>query len=66
MDELPKKIEILEAELGDIQQRLSDPALYQKEPTKVTELNARMTEVEAELAQLYQRWEALEALQSPA
>jgi ATP-binding cassette subfamily F protein uup len=63
LDELPKKIEVLEAELGKIQQRLSDPALYQKEPTKVAELNARMSEVETELAQHYQRWEALEASQ---
>lgn len=66
LDELPKKIEALEAELVEIQQSLSNPELYQKEPAKVAGLNARMAEVEAELAQHYQRWEALEALQNPA
>jgi ATP-binding cassette subfamily F protein uup len=66
LDELPKKIEVLEVELGEIQQRLSDPVLYQKEPAKVAELSARMSAVQAELAQHYQRWEALETLQTPA
>jgi len=63
-DGLPKKIEVLDAELEQIQQSLSDPDLYQKDPAKVTELNARSEAVEIELAQCYGRWEALDSLQS--
>ena len=63
-DALPKKIEVLDAELEQIQQSLSDPDLYQKDPVKVTELNARGEAVEIELAQCYERWEALDSLQS--
>jgi len=63
-DALPKKIETLDAELEQIQQSLADPDLYQNDPAKVTALNARNEAVEVELAQCYERWEALDALQS--
>ncbi len=61
-DSLPKKIEALDAELEQIQQDLSDPELYQKDAVKVAELNARSEAVELELAQCYERWEALDVL----
>jgi len=64
-DALPKKIEALDAEMEQIQQSLSDPELYQKDAAKVAELNARSEAIEAELAQCYERWEALDALQQP-
>ena len=60
LDELPKKIEALDAELEQIQQALSDPDLYQKDADKVTQLTARSEEAEAELAHCYQRWELLD------
>jgi len=63
LDELPKKIEALDTELAQVQKSLADPKLYQKEPGKVAELNARMVEVEAELAKIYKRWQELEELQ---
>ncbi len=60
LDALPKKIEVLETELEQIQQALSDPELYQKQADKVPTLNARREEAEAELAHCYERWEVLE------
>jgi ATP-binding cassette subfamily F protein uup len=63
LDALPQKIEMLETELQQIQQMLSDPTLYQQQPDKVAELTARMTEVETEQSHCYERWETLEAMQ---
>ena len=63
-DALPKQIEALDAEQEQIQKDLADPELYQKDPAKVTELTARSEAIDAELAQCYERWEALEALQA--
>ncbi len=61
LDALPKQIEALEAEMEQIQQSMSDPEFYQKQGDKVSELNARREEIEKELAQCYERWEALDA-----
>ena len=60
LDALPARIETLDAELSDIQKALGDPELYRASPDKVSSLNARMQQVEQELAQAYERWEALE------
>jgi ATP-binding cassette subfamily F protein uup len=60
LETLPARIESLENELGEIQASLGNPDLYRESPGKVTELNARMQQVEAELGQAYARWEALE------
>ena len=40
----------------------ADPALYAGPKAKVLELRARRAELDAELKQLYARWEELEAL----
>ncbi len=60
LDQLPARIEGLESELGEIQSTLGDPELYRASPDRVSELNARMQQVEQDLAQAYARWEALE------
>ncbi|MCB1801879.1 MAG: ATP-binding cassette domain-containing protein [Gammaproteobacteria bacterium] len=60
LDQLPARIEALDDELGQIQATLGDPDLYRDAPDRVNELNARMQEVEAALAEAYRRWEALE------
>lgn len=62
LENLPQTIEDLELELEDIQHQLADPALYRDAPGRVPELNARLGQAEAELAEAYQRWEQLEAL----
>jgi ATP-binding cassette subfamily F protein uup len=59
---LPGRIESLEAEQGQLQTRLADPGLYQQGGDAVTATQARLAQVEAELAAVYDRWEALEAV----
>jgi ATP-binding cassette subfamily F protein uup len=62
--ELPGKLEGLEREQGEITARLADPALYRDRPGDVKPLQARHAAIEAELARLLARWEALEAKSS--
>jgi ATP-binding cassette subfamily F protein uup len=63
LDQLPQTIETLEQSLGDLQEQLSDPDLYQSgETEQVAELQQQMTEVEHDLEQAYARWEELETL----
>ena len=59
---LPGRIEALETEQGQLQARLADPALYQQGGDAVTAIQTRLAALEAELAEVYARWEALEAV----
>jgi ATP-binding cassette subfamily F protein uup len=59
LQELPERIDAIEAELKAIGERLSSAALYTDEPQAVAELQARYGRLEAELPQALQRWEAL-------
>ncbi len=60
--ELPDRIEVLETEQADLDERLADPDLYRKGRDAVTAVQDRRAEVEAELGTLYERWELLESL----
>ena len=60
LDQLPARIEALEAELGEVQGALGNPELYREAPERVGELNARMQRIEQALAEAYARWEALD------
>jgi ATP-binding cassette subfamily F protein uup len=61
---LPGRIEVLEAEQGALHARLADAGLYQQGAEAVTAAQGRLAAVEAELAEVYARWEALEAIKS--
>lgn len=61
LNELPKRIEKLEAEIERIQQALADPAIYKDSSDKVTELNAELSEAESKLEVAFERWELLDA-----
>ncbi len=61
LQDLPARIEALEAEQAEITQRLASAALYTQEPQRVTELQARYAQIEEELLRALERWEALEA-----
>jgi len=61
---LPGRVEALEAEQGDLHARLADPGLYQQGGDAVAAVQGRLTAVEAELAGVYARWEALEAVKA--
>ncbi|MFO0983759.1 MAG: ABC transporter C-terminal domain-containing protein [Planctomycetota bacterium] len=53
-----------EAELAALDRALGDPELYSKPAAELRALMQRRETVQASIAQLYQRWEELEALGS--
>jgi ATP-binding cassette subfamily F protein uup len=57
---LPERIEALEAEQKQIAACFEDPALYSGSPEELRRLTGRMSAIELELAELIERWEALE------
>ena len=61
LDGLPDRIAQIEAEQGAVQARLADPATYRESTEEVARLNARLAELDAQLAQAMARWEALES-----
>ncbi|HZR70603.1 MAG TPA: ATP-binding cassette domain-containing protein [Burkholderiales bacterium] len=61
LEALPARIETLEREQSALAARLADPATYRDAAADVAALNRRHAEIEAELARLLERWEALEA-----
>jgi ATP-binding cassette subfamily F protein uup len=63
LEQLPRRIEVLEAEQETLHQRMADPSLYQGDGSEVAAAKARLAEIEAELAVSYERWESLEAAQ---
>jgi ATP-binding cassette subfamily F protein uup len=62
LDELPKRIEELEAEVQRLHATMADPAFYRESGNKVASTTARLENAEKELAAVYERWEELEAL----
>lgn len=61
LEKLPETIDQLEQEYETINQRLSDPALYQNNPEEIKVLRARAAMLEKELSALFSRWEMLES-----
>ncbi len=67
LTELPMKIEAAETELAAIDKDLGDPSLYeQQNAQRFDELTKRRQQLPDELAALYARWEALEAIAEQA
>ena len=62
LEAIPQHIEALEHEQAEIHTRLSDSELYRGGGAAITTLQQRLDDIERELAQAYERWEALEAL----
>jgi ATP-binding cassette subfamily F protein uup len=60
LEDLPKKIELLEAEQHELNQKMEDPAFYQKEAGVITRAVSRLEELHKELSRLYQRWGELD------
>jgi ATP-binding cassette subfamily F protein uup len=63
LEALPQQIESLESEVEALHARLADPELYRGPASDLTATQARLAEVESELADCYERWELLEAAQ---
>jgi ATP-binding cassette subfamily F protein uup len=60
LEQLPLRIEALEAELAGLTAQLQDPAFYATGAAAVTAANARLTALQAELDAAYGRWGELE------
>lgn len=58
---LPEKIAKLEAEQAELVALTADADFYKQEKFTINKTTKRITEVQAELAKLYKRWEELEA-----
>ena len=58
---LPEKLETLETKRDQLGERLGDPSLYKDAPEEAASLSQTFQDLEAEIAEAYARWEALEA-----
>jgi len=61
LEDLPSRIEALEAEQKTLGERLASVDLYTTEPQRAGELNARYAQIEEELMNCLERWETLTA-----
>ncbi len=61
LEALPDRIGALEAEEASLQARLADPALYQGDAERVTELKTRLDALAEEMDAAMLRWEELES-----
>lgn len=59
LEMLPSQIEVLEAEQADIGIAMSNPDLYKNEPELAASMQARLSEITADLDNKLQRWEFL-------
>ncbi|MDO8281808.1 MAG: ATP-binding cassette domain-containing protein [Thermodesulfovibrionia bacterium] len=62
LEELPAQIESLETERVKLYESLADPEFYKQNGNRIPEINARIEEIEEEIAEAYKRWEILEAV----
>jgi ATP-binding cassette subfamily F protein uup len=63
LDALPARLQALESEQAQLFVEMADSAVYQSGGDEVTRRTARLAEIEQQLAELYDRWEELEAKQ---
>jgi ABC transport system ATP-binding/permease protein len=61
LEELPKKIELFEQEQIDIAAHLADGTIFRNDVKRAQQLQARNSEIDAQVASLMTRWEVLEA-----
>jgi ATP-binding cassette subfamily F protein uup len=59
LDELPARIEALEAEQKELGELLASSALYTEAPQRVSEVQARYDQIEGLLMEALERWETL-------
>lgn len=63
LEDLPQRIEQLENEIADLQEKINDPAFFQDVKNDTQAVLARLADAEAEFEQAFERWEELEAMQ---
>jgi len=62
LEDLPARIESLEAEHEQLVTAMGDPDFYKGEPTATVQAKSRLEKIEQELAAAYARWQTLEEL----
>jgi ABC transport system ATP-binding/permease protein len=60
LEELPRRIETLEAEQTQLHQRMAEPAFFRQGGAEIAKVTARLESLETELRTAYERWETLE------
>jgi ABC transport system ATP-binding/permease protein len=60
LEELPKRIEALEAEMHELNQKMESPSFYQQEGGIITQSVERLEQIQKELSRAYERWGELE------
>ncbi len=60
LDELPRTIEALEKQIGDLHAQIARPDFYSGPPEEIAAVTSRLEEAEAALSACFDRWEALE------
>ena len=61
LETLPKEIETLENDIETLQEKMVDADFFTQDHKKVTETTERLQQLEASLAEKYERWESLDA-----
>ncbi|MEM9100894.1 MAG: ATP-binding cassette domain-containing protein [Pseudomonadota bacterium] len=62
LDALPEKIEQLETEIADIEEKTTDPHFYEQNQSVANEIFTQLGEKQSELQKAYERWETLDAM----
>jgi ATP-binding cassette subfamily F protein uup len=62
LEVLPLQIEELETETAKLQAKMTDPEFYRTSGEQVAATTTRLETAESELAEIYARWEELDAL----
>jgi len=60
LEQLPARIEQLEADLDAVQTRMSDPDFYKGEPADISAAQTRQSELEQQLEEAFSRWDELD------
>ncbi|NAW88631.1 ABC transporter ATP-binding protein, partial [Photobacterium halotolerans] len=63
LEELPSRLEDLENEIAQLQEKINDPAFFQSSTDDTQVTLSRLTEAEQALEVAFERWEELEAMQ---
>ncbi len=66
LQELPSRLEKLEAEHAALIESLGNPELYKSNPAEAAQSSTRLAAIEAEMTAAFARWEELEAMQVAA
>lgn len=64
LEELPKKIELMEAEQEGLQQQVNAPDFFQKDADATQATLNQLADIEKRLSVAYARWDELESLQN--